>query len=379
MLNRCAWAGTDPLYVSYHDTEWGVPVHDDRLLFEFLVLEGAQAGLSWITILRKRENYRAAFDHFDPQLVARYDEKRVAELLANPGIVRNRRKIEAAIQNARALLAVQEEFGSFDAYIWQFVGGKPLINAWTTMAQIPAETAESRAMSKDLIRRGFRFVGPTICYAHMQATGMVNDHTVDCFRYRELGGEWDRKAWIQQQVGEEQARLARVEARLRQIEQEDKMPSYEVVIKKIEPQTVASLREVIPVPQDVGKMFERLFTYLGQRGVRPVGPSCAIWHDTEYREKDLDTEVVVPIAEALPAGNGIKTVQLPGVASMACTVHQGSYEGFSQAYAALMEWIGANGYRIAGPIREIYLRGPGPEPTDPTTYVTEIQVPVEKV
>jgi len=187
-----------------------------------------------------------------------------------------------------------------------------------------------------------------------------------------------KQAEIQQQVGEEQARLARVEARLRQIEQEDKMPTYEVVIKKIEPQMVASLREVIPVPQDVGKMFERLFTYLGQRGVRPVGPPCAIWHDTEYCEKDLDTEVVVPIAEALPAGNGIKTVQLPGVASMACTVHQGSYEGFSQAYAALMEWIGANGYRIAGPVREIYLRGPGPEPTDPTTYVTEIQIPVEK-
>lgn len=188
MLNRCAWAGTDPLYVSYHDAEWGVPVHDDRLLFEFLVLEGAQAGLSWITILRKRENYRAAFDHFDPQLVARYDEEKVAELLADPGIVRNRRKIEAAIQNARALLTVQAEFGSFDTYLWQFVGGRPMINAWTTMAQIPAETVESRAMSKDLIRRGFRFVGPTICYAHMQATGMVNDHTVDCFRYRELKG-----------------------------------------------------------------------------------------------------------------------------------------------------------------------------------------------
>ena len=187
-----------------------------------------------------------------------------------------------------------------------------------------------------------------------------------------------KRAEIRQQVDEERARLARVEVRLRQIEQEGNMPTYEVVIKKVEPQTVASLREVIPVPQDVGKMFERLFTYLGQRGVRPVGPSCAIWHDTEYREKDLDTEVVVAIADALPASNGIKTAQLPGVASMACTIHQGSYEGFPQAYAAIMGWIEANGYRIAGPIREIYLRGPAPDPTDPSTYVTEIQVPVEK-
>ncbi len=187
-ITRCAWAGTDPLYVAYHDTEWGVPVHDDRLLFEFLVLEGAQAGLSWSTILRKRENYRAAFDNFEPAIVAGYDEAKIAALLADPGIVRNRLKIRSAVTNAQAFLKVQAEFGSFDAYIWQFVGGQPKINILHTMAEIPAETEESRVMSKDLIRRGFRFVGPTICYAHMQATGMVNDHTTDCFRYRELGG-----------------------------------------------------------------------------------------------------------------------------------------------------------------------------------------------
>ncbi len=185
-MKRCFWAGTDPIYVAYHDTEWGVPVHDDRLLYEFLVLEGAQAGLSWRTILNKRENYRAAWDHFDPRVVARYGEDKVAELLADPGIVRNRLKIAAAVQNARSLLAVQEEFGTFDAYIWRFVGGRTLVNAWTQPADIPAETAESRAMSKDLVRRGFRFVGPTICYAYMQAVGMVNDHTVDCFRYQQL-------------------------------------------------------------------------------------------------------------------------------------------------------------------------------------------------
>jgi effector-binding domain-containing protein len=183
---------------------------------------------------------------------------------------------------------------------------------------------------------------------------------------------------IRQQVEQERERLARVEARLRQIEQEDTMSTYDVVIKKIEPQTVASLREVIPVPQDVGKMFERLFTYLGQKGVRPAGPPSAIWHDPEYHEGDIDTEVVAPIADALPASNGIKTVQLPCVENMACAIHQGSYEGFSQAYAAIMGWIAANGYRVAGPVREIYLRGPGPTPTDPATYVTEIQVPVEK-
>jgi DNA-3-methyladenine glycosylase I len=172
--------------VAYHDQEWGVPVHEDRVLFEFLILEGAQAGLSWMTILKKRENFRAAFDQFDPQAVARYDERKVAELLANPGIIRNRLKIEAAIQNARALLNVNEEFGSFDAYIWRFVGGRPKVNAWKTMQEIPAQTEEARTLSKDLLQRGFKFVGPTICYAHMQATGMVNDHTVDCFRYQEI-------------------------------------------------------------------------------------------------------------------------------------------------------------------------------------------------
>jgi DNA-3-methyladenine glycosylase I len=161
-------------------------VHDDRLLFEFLILEGAQAGLSWYTILNKRSNYHAAFDAFDPQKIAAYDDLKVAELLANPGIIRNRLKINAAIRNAQAFLAVQEEFGSFDAYMWQFVGGKPIINSWTSGHEIPAETEISRQMSKDLIQRGFRFVGPTICYAHMQAVGMVNDHTTDCFRYQQI-------------------------------------------------------------------------------------------------------------------------------------------------------------------------------------------------
>ena len=188
MIQRCEWAGTEPLYVAYHDQEWGVPVHDDRLLFEFLVLEGAQAGLSWATILRKRENYRAAFDNFEPEAVAGYDEDKVAALLANPGIVRNRLKVASAIQNARCFLQVQEEFGSFASYMWGFVGGKPRVNAWRSMAEIPAETEESHRFSKDLIRRGFRFVGPTIVYAHMQAVGMVNDHVVDCFRYAELAG-----------------------------------------------------------------------------------------------------------------------------------------------------------------------------------------------
>jgi len=186
MVTRCAWAGTDPLYVAYHDQEWGVPVHDDRLLFEFLILEGAQAGLSWSTILRKRENYRQAFDNFEPALVARYDEQKVVELLANPGIVRNRLKVASAIQNARCFLQVQQEFGSFAAYMWEFVGGQPRVNAWRSMNEIPAQTEESRRFSKDLIRRGFRFVGPTIIYAHMQAIGMVNDHVVECFRYAEL-------------------------------------------------------------------------------------------------------------------------------------------------------------------------------------------------
>jgi DNA-3-methyladenine glycosylase I len=185
-LQRCAWCGDDPLYTAYHDTEWGVPVHNDRKLFEFLILEGAQAGLSWITILRKRENYRRAFDGFDANKVARYGERQVARLLADAGIVRNRLKIAAAITNARAFLQVQEAFGSFDRYIWQFVGGKPLQNARRSLQDIPARTAESDALSKDLKARGFKFVGSTICYAHMQATGMVNDHVADCFRHEEV-------------------------------------------------------------------------------------------------------------------------------------------------------------------------------------------------
>lgn len=182
---RCEWAGSDPLMVAYHNQEWGVPLHDDQKLFEFLILEGMQAGLSWMTILRKRDNFRPAFDEFDPHRVAQYDQGKFEELMANPGIIRNRRKIEAAKQNAQAFLAVQKEFGSFDNYMWQFVGGKPLVNAWKMMSEIPAKTAESEVMSKDLKNRGFNFVGPTICYAHMQATGMVNDHTTDCFRYFE--------------------------------------------------------------------------------------------------------------------------------------------------------------------------------------------------
>lgn len=186
---RCAWAGEDPLYIAYHDEEWGLPVHDDRSLFEFLVLEGAQAGLSWLTVLRKRESYREAFDHFDVEKVAEYDEAKVAELLENPGIIRNRLKVRAAIANAQATLKVREEFGSLDAYLWSFVEGKPVVNNWTALGQIPAETETSKAMSKDLKRRGFRFVGPTICYAHMQATGMVNDHLVDCFRFHEVQGK----------------------------------------------------------------------------------------------------------------------------------------------------------------------------------------------
>ncbi len=184
---RCTWAGTtDPLMIAYHDEEWGVPLHDDRRLFEFLVLEGAQAGLSWRTILHKRENYRRAFHRFDPAKVARYGARDVNRLLADAGIVRNRLKIESTIDNARAFLNVCEEFGSFDDYIWRFVGGKPIRNAWKTTRDIPAKTQESDTMSKDMKQRGFRFVGSTICYAHMQATGMVNDHTVDCFRYRSV-------------------------------------------------------------------------------------------------------------------------------------------------------------------------------------------------
>jgi DNA-3-methyladenine glycosylase I len=184
---RCAWART-PLGIRYHDEEWGVPVHNDRTLFEFLVLEGAQAGLSWETILNKRENYRAAFDGFDVQRVAKYDRRKMAQLLKNPGIVRNRLKIASAVQNTRALIRVQQEFGSFDRYVWQLVKGEPRVNSWKAGARLPARTEESDALSKDLKKRGFNFVGSTICYAFMQAVGMVNDHTVDCFRYRELAG-----------------------------------------------------------------------------------------------------------------------------------------------------------------------------------------------
>ena len=186
MINRCAWAKNE-LSIPYHDEEWGVPVHDDRLLFEFLVLEGAQAGLSWDTILRKRPRYREVFDNFDPAIVARYGKRKVNALLGDPGIVRNRLKIASAISNAQAFLKVAEEFGAFDRYIWQFTGGRPRVNAWRMLNELPARTTESDDMSKDLKRRGFRFVGSTICYAFMQATGMVNDHAVDCFRYHQVG------------------------------------------------------------------------------------------------------------------------------------------------------------------------------------------------
>ena len=186
MIRRCGWCGEDALYVAYHDKEWGVPVHDDRRLFEFLILEGAQAGLSWITILRKRENYRQAFAGFDAGKVARFGARDVARLLADPGIVRNRLKVGAAISNAQRFLDVQEAFGSFDAYIWRFVDGRPIINRWKTLKQVPASTQASDALSRDLKQRGFKFVGSTICYAHMQATGMVNDHLVGCFRHGEI-------------------------------------------------------------------------------------------------------------------------------------------------------------------------------------------------
>jgi len=182
---RCGWAGNE-LNIPYHDEEWGVPVHDERKWFEFLILEGAQAGLSWDTVLKKRARYREVFDGFDPERVARYDKKKVRALLADAGIIRNRLKIAAAIENARAFLKVQEEFGTFDAYIWKFVGGRPKQNAWKMHERLPAKTVESDALSKDLQKRGFRFVGSTICYALMQATGMVNDHLVSCFRYKEL-------------------------------------------------------------------------------------------------------------------------------------------------------------------------------------------------
>ncbi|HEV2469918.1 MAG TPA: DNA-3-methyladenine glycosylase I [Candidatus Sulfotelmatobacter sp.] len=183
---RCAWANGE-LSIRYHDEEWGVPVHDDRKLFEFLILEGAQAGLSWNTILNKRENYRCAFDGFAPQIVARYDRAKVRRLLADPGIVRNKLKIASTVENAKAFLRVQEEFGSFDRYIWQFVNGKPKVNKLKSLKQVPARTAESDVMSKDLKRRGFNFVGSTICYAFMQAVGMVNDHLTTCFRYTAVG------------------------------------------------------------------------------------------------------------------------------------------------------------------------------------------------
>jgi DNA-3-methyladenine glycosylase I len=185
-ISRCPWAGNE-LSIRYHDEEWGTPVHDDRTLFEFLILEGAQAGLSWDTILKKRENYRAAFDNFDPVRVARYDRKKVQSLLKNEGIVRNKLKIHSAIRNAKAFLQVQKELGSFDRYIWSFTGGKPTVNTRRTHKHIPASVAESDAMSKDLKKRGFNFVGTTICYAFMQATGMVNDHLVSCFRYTQVG------------------------------------------------------------------------------------------------------------------------------------------------------------------------------------------------
>ena len=186
MIARCEWCGTDPLYVKYHDEEWGVPVHDDNKHFEMIILDGAQAGLSWLTVLRKRENYRKAFDKFNPKKVAKYDEKKIEVLLNNPGIIRNKLKVRSAITNAQVFLKVQKEFGSFDEYIWQFVGGKPIVNKWKSLKELPATSKESDAMSKDLKKRGFKFVGSTICYAYMQAAGMVNDHIVDCFRYKEV-------------------------------------------------------------------------------------------------------------------------------------------------------------------------------------------------
>lgn len=186
---RCAWVGDDPLYVDYHDNEWGVPVHDDRVLFEFLLLEGAQAGLSWSTILRKRENYRRAFAGFDPSAIAAFDDAKLEDLLSDPGIVRNRLKVVSAVKNARGFLNVQRETGSFSDFIWDFVDGEPVQNHWRSLKEIPAETDASRRMSKELKRRGFSFVGPTICYAFMQAVGMVNDHTVDCFRHHELDSD----------------------------------------------------------------------------------------------------------------------------------------------------------------------------------------------
>ena len=183
---RCDWPGDDPLMIAYHDEEWGVPLHDDRKLFEFMVLDAFQAGLSWSTILKKRENFRAALDNFDPHIIAEYDQDKIEELLQNAGIIRNQAKVKATVKNARAFLRIQAEYGSFDSYIWQFVGGRPMINQWKELAEIPAKSPEAEAMSADLKRRGFSFVGPTICYAFMQAAGLVNDHLVSCFRYKEL-------------------------------------------------------------------------------------------------------------------------------------------------------------------------------------------------
>lgn len=185
-MERCAWAGDDPLYVRYHDEDWGVPVHEDRTHFEFLVLESAQAGLSWITVLRRRENYRRLYDQFDPRIVAEYGEEKIEALLGDTGIIRNRMKVESSVNNARRFLEVQEEFGSFDRYLWDFVGRKPVVNRWSEMSQIPASTELSDRVSKDLKKRGFRFIGTTIIYAHLQAVGLVNDHLVGCFRYGEI-------------------------------------------------------------------------------------------------------------------------------------------------------------------------------------------------
>lgn len=185
-MQRCEWAGEDPLYLEYHDREWGVPVYNDRKLFEMLILEGAQAGLSWITILRKRPGYRRAFDRFDPAAIARYDKRKIERLLKDPGIVRNRLKIEAAVQNAHAFLQMRENHESFSVFLWEFVEGKPVVNHWESLAQVPASTPESEAMSRELKKRGFKFVGSTICYAFMQAVGMVNDHTTECYRHKQI-------------------------------------------------------------------------------------------------------------------------------------------------------------------------------------------------
>ncbi|HUL41966.1 MAG TPA: DNA-3-methyladenine glycosylase I [Burkholderiales bacterium] len=186
VVSRCTWVESDPLYLAYHDREWGVPVHDDRRLFEFLILEGAQAGLSWLTILKKREAFRKAFDNFNPEKIARYGEDKIGALLDNPAIVRNRAKIKSAIINARALLEIREQYGSFDQFVWQFVGGRPIVNHWRSAGQVPASTVHSDALSKALRKLGFKFVGTTICYAFMQAVGMVNDHTISCFRHDEV-------------------------------------------------------------------------------------------------------------------------------------------------------------------------------------------------